>query len=60
MVSIVIFMVIYKHTNIFQEEKPDINGYYAKSTNDEVIKYIKLFKNKIDRFFKIKRILENK
>ena len=43
--------------------KPDKNGYYRKSTDDEVIKYVKMFKSKIDKELhldreeKLKRIL---
>ncbi len=37
--------------------EPDSNGYYARSTDDEVIKYIKSYKTIIDRENKLKRIL---
>lgn len=37
--------------------EPDKNGYYARSTDEEVIKYIKTYKNIIDRIFKLKRIV---
>jgi len=38
--------------------EPDTNGYYQRSTDEEVIKYIKSFKYKIDRELKLKRILK--
>jgi hypothetical protein len=39
---------------------PDEQGYYARSTDEEVIRYIKIFKNKIDRELKLERILNIK
>lgn len=43
--------------------KPDRHGYYARSTDEEIIKYIEYFKQKIDKYKyrrnKIERIISN-
>ena len=48
------YLQTYKH---IPRGEPDINGYYTRSTDDEVIRYINVYFKKVDfNFFRVKKL----